>query len=190
MWWLITPWIRGVKVMLSASNEQWEAARVPVVKDEREVLQEEAKKVSGIFSTILDRALQASDLAKRVEELEEQVRTLQNDLAFTRTQAEDERVQHRRTESELEGLRQQLEHEQRAVHDLVMERDIVVQERNDAQGQRDSARRDCEHWERQHREVSTLLDQERATTTELRAKMEDLTKRVDVFRQAFHGLAA
>jgi len=90
------------------------------------------------FGRIADRVVDASKLAERVKALEDQVAGLRLDLQGAQEALREEQSKHFATREALDSIQRELDKERGTVHDLVMERDIVIEERNAAQAQRDS----------------------------------------------------
>lgn len=162
---------------------------VPVVETEPSV-EEHAQMIQKGFAKILDKALAHTDLTKRVEELEETVKRLQNDVNYLTEQLASEQQAHRETRSQLSQVQSTLAQKEGVIHDLVQERDIVLGERNQAQEQRDSARRECNDWETKYNEAQRTIDGLNGQVTQLTAANEELKAKMETFRNAFRGLTA
>lgn len=161
----------------------------PVVQETKEPsIEEHASMIRKGFEHVLNKALEASDLAKRVAELEAQVQSLQRDLTGAMQEVAAEREESRRLNGELNQVRSILAQRESTVHDLVMERDIAIGERDQAQRERDEARREAADRAVEQQRLERDLDNERELSHALEERCNTMQARINALKEAFNGL--
>jgi hypothetical protein len=153
-------------------------------------IEEHASMIRKGFDSILNKALESTELAQRVAELE---RMLAEEHAIVQGMREDlavSRIANDELRKTLQEVQSTLAQRDTAVHDLVIERDIVIGERNAAQKERDEAKDDAtmeeanaRMWERK----AIDLDHAVQVATE---RAEQMAQQVTLIKQAFKGLMA
>lgn len=151
-------------------------------------IEEHAMFIRSAFDKIMSKAVESTELAKRVAELEALCNGMEAQLHGLAADLEAEKRNHTDTQRRLQEVQKKLDHEQRAVHDLVMERDIVVEERNKAQQERD-AERDERGYNRDWAErVERQLEEERQRSHVLEERCSTMQSGVNALKAAIAGL--
>lgn len=149
---------------------------------------EDTTMIRGLLGKVGDYLVERTELAKRVAELEAKVRELEHTLATVMADAEVEKQAHVATRASLAAVREDLEHEQRVTHDLVMERDIVVEERNKAQQERDEARKDRDEWCVKYNDIAFQLESEKQRSAVCEERASQMAARIEALKSALSGL--
>lgn len=151
-------------------------------------IEEHASMIRKGFDSILNKALESTELARRVAELERQVQMLKETNEALQNQWVEEATKHGETAKVLQQVQAILAQREGTVHDLVIERDIVIEERNAAQNDRDNAINEAKTeegnarmWERK----AIDLDHAVQVATE---RAEQMARQVATIKQAFQGL--
>ena len=140
------------------------------------------------FDSILNKALESTELAKRVAELERMLAEEHAIVQALRGDLEVERTANREALGRLSQVEGQLAQRDTAVHDLVIERDNVLQRCYNFEIERNEARKEREEWfntaasfERQRNDAIHAVD----VATE---RAEQMARQVAAIKQAFQGL--
>lgn len=157
-------------------------------KPQEPTIEENANMISELFAKIVNKAVNATELAKRVVELERMCNHLEVQLQGYASELALEKAAHEGTSRELQNVQATLAQRESAIHDLVMERDIVVGERNQAQNERDGARHGEAYLETQLSEAHRELEQERHRNHVLEERTNTMTHRVNALKEAFGAL--
>lgn len=156
---------------------------------ETEVNIEDPNMWEQVSKYIANKLTTASDLAKRVAELEARIDNLRFDLDTTKAELTSERNNHAHTAQVLAEVRSQLAQRESTVHDLVAERDSVRDELARTQQERDTARRESVDWQELYNGATKERDDARHHGHVLDERCNLLTQRVAAFKAAFSGLS-
>lgn len=169
----------------SASNETKE---ITVTEQTKEVNIEDPNMLSQIFAKLSSKVVEASDLAKRVGELEAQVQNLTFELSKVREDVTNERNAHALTSRELQDFRNRLDHEQRAVHDLVVERDMERDAKGQAQASLATANSDVAFWNSEAARLEKEKNEAVHASDVCREQREQMAGQVKALQSAFKAL--
>ncbi len=169
----------------SASNERKE---ITVTEQNKEVNIEDPTMLDRIFKALAGKVVEASDLAKRVGELEQRIDSLRADLTRVQSDLDTERKLHQDTATDLRDTRNRLDHEQRAVHDLVVERDMERDAKGQAQASLAQTQKDQAFWMSEAESYSKQLVEANHSADVCREQREQMAKQVAALREAFGAL--
>lgn len=169
----------------SASNERKE---VNVTEQNKEVNIEDPTMLSAFFAKLSNKVVEASELGKRVADLEAKVRELDLALSEARGNVEMERQGRLETERTLQDFRNRLDHEQRAVHDLVVERDMERDAKGQAQTTLALTQKDMEFWSSEAARYERERNEAQHASDVCREQREQMAKQVAALREAFGAL--
>jgi len=182
-------WVEDTVTVTAPMPEPTQMNSLPTTEPEKEpTIEEHANMIGTAFAKIMDKALQATELAKRVAELERTCNDLEANLQGLANDLRMEREAHDETRKALQEVQTKLAQRDSAVHDLVMERDIAIGERNEAQALRDKYKAEADSaWQaaRKWEEVAINADHE---TQVCRERANQMAEQVKALKNAFKAL--
>lgn len=179
------PGSSGQDASPSASNERKE---VTVTEQNKEVNIEDPTMLSAFFAKLSNKVVEASELGKRVAELETKLHNLQVQLDDAIASVQAERAGRLQVERDLQDVRNKLDHEQRAVHDLVVERDMERDAKGQAQTSLASTKAELDNWVNEAARLERERNEASHASDVCREQREQMAKQVAGLREAFAAL--
>ncbi|MBZ5616209.1 MAG: hypothetical protein LAO23_19550 [Acidobacteriia bacterium] len=152
-------------------------------------VEENANMIRQATEWLAKKAVEASGLATRVTELENQLQGLVRELQLERDAHFDTRRSLEQVTTRLTDTESKLAQRESTVHDLVMERDIALGERNTAQQERDVARENAKMWQGEAERFQQLLDASNNGNDVLRERCERMAEHIRAFKSAYAALS-
>lgn len=151
-------------------------------------VEENASMIRQAFNRIISKAVEATDLAKRVGDLETQLQGLVKELSDHKEALNRERISHGDTRKQLQEVQTQLAQRESTVSDLVKERDVVVNELNTARSNCEFLTSERDSWATLASDVEHDRDEERHRNHILEERCNTMTQRVNALKEAFGAL--
>lgn len=156
--------------------------------NEEPSIEEHANMIRKGFDHILNKALESTELARRVAELEATVRQQVEKIDALDQAWKAEAEAHGETAKALQEVQGKLAQRESTVHDLVMERDIALAERNDAESQRDDALQRANDQEANSNMWERRFNEEQLRSSVLEERCNTMQLRVNAVKEAINGL--
>lgn len=175
-----------------AASVTWPATMEPMKEPtpvQEPTTEENASMLRELVNKVIGKAVSATQLAQDVQEQAEQIRQLRMDLDQARVELNEERREHGVTRQRLGDIEAELARKETVVHDLVMERDIALGERNAAQGERDDARTSVNFWQGTSLSWEQKFNSEQEANHVLRERCERMAEHIRAFKSAYAALS-
>lgn len=160
----------------------------PAIETQEPTVEEHANMIRKGFEHVLNKALEASELAKRVAELETELGRQKLWVSDLQAQCQAERDSNAELRKALQEVQSQLAQRDSTVHDLVMERDRVRDELDIANGTCGTLRTERCIWEDEARAFERALNDECQRNHILEERCSLMQTKINALKEAFNGL--